>query len=145
MSERQASLPAIPVPNLRLQAGVKVLAVFAAAGFLYVMNPTETLGWAQCPFHAMTGLHCPGCGTLRALHALLHGRIIEALGLNVLTMSVLPFLAYPFISNVVMLVRGRGLPRVRVPMFLQVALIAAIFVFWGLRNIPVYPFTILAP
>ena len=145
MPDKEIALPAIPPSNLRLRAGLTVLAVFAVAGFLFAMNPADSLGCAHCPFHALTGFPFPGCGTLRSLHALLHGRIVAAVGLNLLTMTVLPFLAYPFVSNVVLLVRGRRLPRVRAPMFLQVALIVAVILFWGLRNIPVHPFTILAP
>lgn len=32
----------------------------------------------QCLFHRLTGYDCPGCGTQRAVHALLHGRVAEA-------------------------------------------------------------------
>ena len=31
--------------------------------------------YAPCLFYALTDLYCPGCGTLRGLHELLHGRI----------------------------------------------------------------------
>lgn len=32
-----------------------------------------------CAFHSMIGLYCPGCGGTRAVHALLHGRLLESL------------------------------------------------------------------
>ena len=38
-----------------------------------------------CPFHAITGLYCPGCGGTRAVIALLHGRLLSS------------FLYHPFV------------------------------------------------
>lgn len=32
----------------------------------------------RCPFRVLTGYDCPGCGSQRALHALLHGRFGDA-------------------------------------------------------------------
>ena len=129
----------------RLQAALNVLAVLAVAAFLTLWDPTRSLGWARCPFHALTGLHCAGCGTLRALHQLLHGHLRAAVGLNPLTIVLLPFLAYPFLSNVVMTVRGRFLPRVSLPPMTGWVLLWTVVAFWIARNIPLYPFTLLAP
>ena len=36
----------------------------------------------QCPFHLITGLPCPGCGTIRALQHLLKGDVQQALYTN---------------------------------------------------------------
>lgn len=38
----------------------------------------------ECHIHRLTGLLCPGCGTTRALRALLHGDIAHSLRQNVL-------------------------------------------------------------
>ena len=129
----------------RLKAMLIVLAVAAAAAILYFKNPTTFPGWLQCPFFATTGLHCPGCGTLRAMHALLHGEVLSALDLNPLTVLTLPFLAYPFLSNVMRAVRGRPLRRIVLPGFTGWVVLALVIAFAVLRNIPVYPLTVLAP
>ncbi len=42
-----------------------------------------------CPFHALTGWLCPGCGATRAVTALLHGHLAQAFGLNALFCAVL--------------------------------------------------------
>lgn len=45
----------------------------------------------------MTGLKCPGCGSQRAIHSLLHLDILAALGYNaflVLSLPVIGFLSY---------------------------------------------------
>jgi len=36
----------------------------------------------KCPFKLITGLNCPGCGIQRAIYALLHGHIVEAIQYN---------------------------------------------------------------
>ena len=60
------------------------LAVLASLGvaMLYTFDPRNTDSYPVCPFLGLTGYHCPGCGTLRALHQLLHGNVIGALGYN---------------------------------------------------------------
>ena len=42
--------------------------------------------------YQLTGLACPGCGSLRALHQLTHGHFGEALRLNPMLVMALPFL-----------------------------------------------------
>jgi hypothetical protein len=36
----------------------------------------------KCPFKLITGLSCPGCGIQRAIHAILHGHVVEAIQYN---------------------------------------------------------------
>lgn len=64
-------------------------AIFAAAILVLaecVPVFARFLNWS-CPFRAITGLYCPGCGGTRALSALLHGRVLESLKLH-------PFVLY---------------------------------------------------
>jgi hypothetical protein len=53
----------------------------------------------SCLIYRSTGLRCPGCGTQRALHALLGGRLGEALHYNYFLLIMLPlgllYLALP--------------------------------------------------
>ena len=44
-----------------------------------------------CPVHKYFGILCPGCGATRALIALLHGRVYQALSLNAVFVLLLPF------------------------------------------------------
>ena len=82
---------------------------------------------------------------MRSLHQLMHGNLAAALDLNPLMVPALPFLAYPFISYVLYNLRGKGLPRINIPPFLAWSILALVILFWILRNVPVYPFTVLAP
>lgn len=144
--ERTDLLPGIGTHvHPRLRAALVVLAVPAAAVLLYFWNPAGFPLWVRCPFHAITGLFCPGCGTLRALHELVHGHVLAAIDLNVLSMTALPFLAYPFLSEVTFALRGRPLPALRVGPWWGWLVFALVLTFWVLRNVPVEPFTLLAP
>ncbi len=112
---------------------------------LITRDPAEPGVFPPCPFLTLTGLHCPGCGTLRALHQLGNGHLFTAFGLNPFTILALPFIGYAFLSAMVLAVSGRRLPAIFIPAGWIWALLAAVISFWVLRNIPVYPFVLLAP
>ncbi|MCM1035844.1 MAG: DUF2752 domain-containing protein [Bacteroides sp.] len=64
-------------------AAACALVCVAAAALLYIgLSDPATAPLPQCIFRRFTGFDCPGCGTQRALHALLHGRLSEAWHLN---------------------------------------------------------------
>jgi hypothetical protein len=112
---------------------------------LYAFDPLGSGVYPICPFHAVTGLHCPGCGTGRALHELLHGNVLAALRLNPLAMVLLPPLAYGMLSLGLQFVGLRPLPSKFIPAFWIWMLLVVILLYWVLRNVPYYPFTLLAP
>ena len=66
------------------------LAVMLCA--VYFFDPNTDSIFPPCPTNAITDLHCPGCGTLRALHALVHGNLKEAISQNVMAVIFLPIL-----------------------------------------------------
>ncbi len=131
----------------RLFALTIITTVLSALTYLRLFNPANpaTNYYPACPFFSLTGFHCPGCGTLRGLHQLTHGHLLTALDYNALMVLSLPFLAYTFVSFALIAARGRGLPKPFIqPVFVK-ALFVIVILFWILRNIPVYPLTLLAP
>ena len=123
------------------------MALLGAAGMalLVVFDPRNTGVFPTCPFLNLTGCYCPGCGTLRALHAVLLGDVVSALGYNILAVLSLPFIAYSY---------GRGAMRafgLRAPRpafvhpYLIWALLLAIVAYWIMRNLPFVPLNVLAP
>jgi hypothetical protein len=60
---------------------------------LYTFPPVTAGFYPQCVFRQVTGLECPGCGTTRALHALLHGRVGEAFRFNPFLFAVMLVIA----------------------------------------------------
>ncbi|MBL7956649.1 MAG: DUF2752 domain-containing protein [Flavobacteriales bacterium] len=70
-----------------------VFIVIAGWGvLLYCFDPETHDSFLSCPFEALTGLLCPGCGAQRSVHDLLHLRIGEALGHNAALVLALPAL-----------------------------------------------------
>lgn len=72
-------------PGVKIIAAVAATAVAAAALYIYYrVDPSAAAWMPRCPSKMLTGLDCPGCGSQRALHALLHGDIAASLRFNAL-------------------------------------------------------------
>jgi len=112
----------------------------AGAAYLFAFEPGRTGFFPICMFRFLTGYQCPGCGSTRALHQILHGHLVAAFMLNPLFLIALPFIFYAFLRYTITVVRG-GVPR---PNALPASYIYAIFFvvvsFWIFRNTPFYPF-----
>lgn len=76
----------------RLTAVGAIIAVGVVLSLYYLIGPSSGL-YPRCPFRMLTGLDCPGCGSQRALHALLHGDIASAWRCNALLVAGLPVVA----------------------------------------------------
>ena len=124
---------------------VAAAAAVAAAVVLRIYDPASSGIFPPCPLHYLTGLYCPGCGSLRAMHQLLHGNVQAAWAMNPLTCILLPFLMYGLASELLCRVRGRGLPQVFLPAVSIRVLCGAIIVFGIVRNLRIHPFDMLAP
>lgn len=57
--------------------------------YLCVFDPGKG-GYPSCPFRFFTGLDCPGCGSQRCLHDLLHGRLAQAWADNAFLLLAVP-------------------------------------------------------
>lgn len=117
----------------------------AAMVFLYKFNPASTSFYPPCPFNMLSGLYCPGCGSLRALHQLSHGHLFAAFSLNPLMVIAFPFVGYGLLSNAAFAARGRALPGVFLSRGWIMVLLWIIIAYWIIRNITAYPFLLLAP
>lgn len=140
------------IPGYQVSAGTERSlaaggAAFLAGGSLFVafVDPTQFSLLPVCPMYAMTGYACPGCGLTRGFHALFHGDIVTALDFNALIPVWAAIFAYTFVSLGLVAIRGKGLPMWPTwPRFLWTFMIV-LLVFGVLRNVPVYPFSILFP
>lgn len=146
MSAAYISTAAAKAPaRERLRAFIYTGGAFLGLLLLRLFNPVTSGFYPPCIIHSTTGLYCPGCGATRALYHLLHGHPAEALAMNPLFALLTPVLAYVFLSYLLLGWRGRGLPQVFAnPKFLKLLFWTAIL-FGILRNLPLYPFNILAP
>ena len=55
-----------------------------------LVDPNVPGRYPVCPFLALTGRFCPGCGSVRGLHALLRGDVLTAAGRNLLFVLAVP-------------------------------------------------------
>lgn len=105
----------------------------AAALCIYYYNVDPAAGGTapRCLLRALTGYDCPGCGTQRALHALLHGRVAEAWHYNAALFFAVPLAAAYAAEDHL----PAGVARVlRAPAFI-LGIAAAIAAWWILRNL----------
>jgi hypothetical protein len=109
-----------------------------AVALLYQSDPASGQLFPDCPFSHFTGLHCPGCGSLRATHQLLHLQWLAALRLNPLFVLSLPVLGLAALGQGPVY---RAFLHPRTP-WVTAAILGA---YWVLRNVPCAPFCYLAP
>lgn len=106
----------------------------------FLFNPTDFHGYfPECPFYKYSGYYCPGCGSQRAIHDLVHLRILDAIGHNALMIITLFF--------------GTGLYFYSKKKFYQLlyhpkspyVILGIVILFWILRNLHFSPFHYLSP
>ena len=127
----------------RFQLAALFLAILGGALTLHAFDPAVSRFYPPCPFKALTGLDCPGCGTLRGLHGLSRGDLLAALDHNALMVLTLPFILYALVSFARETLTGRRLPTVFIPGVWIRRILYLILAFWILRNLPFPPFSYL--
>lgn len=123
------------MPAIVLAAGA--LLVIGILTFFDPFSASNVL--PPCLFHALTHLYCPGCGTTRALHALLHGEPVLAVRMNPLTVIALPLIPLMVWNTMCpdrVLFSKVSDARLWLPLVVAFAV---------LRNLPWEPFVWLAP
>lgn len=131
-------------PTERAVAAAGVIAVAVGSLAVGYFNPVTAGFFPQCPFHTMTGLNCPGCGLTRGFHALFHGDVLGALHYNAMLPIYAFIIGYAILSMIFLAVRGRGLSwKFFTPPAMYTLLIITLVFSIG-RNLPFYPFNLLA-
>lgn len=109
-------------------------AVVLTAIVLYATFDPATNPFPRCIFLQLTGWKCPGCGSQRALHSLLHLDIAKAWRYNAMLVAAIPVVSVMFLSQVT----KRKMPRLynslngRVAIWTSFVLLTG---WWMLRNI----------
>src|SRR6266542_5319684 len=94
-----------------LQAALVWATLAATAIYLFIFEPGRSGFFPVCPFRALTGFACPGCGSTRGLHSLLHGHFAAAFTLNPLLVLSVPFLLYFLGRHTKSVMMGRPIRR----------------------------------
>ncbi|MEY4485125.1 MAG: hypothetical protein RL693_2577 [Verrucomicrobiota bacterium] len=131
----------------RIALACSVTLMLALGMVIFLQHPPERFRfYPQCQLHQLTGLLCPGCGSTRCLHAMIQGRFAEAAQKNIIAFALLPLLGCYGILRAFYWVFGRPFPwRYQITPRFGVWAVFILIAFGILRNLPWYPWTLLAP
>lgn len=112
-----------------------IICGIGAAVVYGMFDPAESAFFPKCPFLLLTGgLRCPGCGSQRAIHSLLHLEFKEAFLYNPLVIISIPFLILLAVAALVKESRPGFYNKVNSSL-LSKKLLVIIIVWWIVRNI----------
>ena len=114
------------------------LALITGAAILFRFDPAAHGFYPFCVFYRTTGLLCPGCGSLRAFHQLLHGEWVDAVRYNPLLVASFPLLIWLGLRLVRIALGMEVQPLVIKPKWMWAGL-AVLAGFGILRNLPLAP------
>jgi len=124
---------------------VLILLIVGLTVLFYLVEPTKNSLFPRCVFNSLTGYYCPGCGSQRALHHLLHLNISGVASNNFLFIPALLLIVYHYAYKLLNKKFDLRLPGLFYYKSTPWIVFGVILLFWILRNLPYYPFTILAP
>lgn len=116
--------------------------VLALSARVWAVDPNVPGHYPVCPTFALTGIYCPGCGMLRAAHALLHGDLLGSFAKNLLFPPLAVLAVVLFVRWVLVRWRGQELRWTPAP-WMPWVLLLGVTLFTVARNVPAFAF--LAP
>jgi hypothetical protein len=126
---------------------LKLVLLFVAIVFVCVLlfkHPSDYGFIPSCVFYKMTGLYCPGCGSMRAMHFLLTGSIFLSLRCNPLVIFLFPLIIFLLIKWLYAIFGQKEL-TFRGLQYIYWGVLVVIVLFFIIRNIPVRAFDFLRP
>ena len=120
--------------GIKIVFGAAIVLILLAALYLfYYLNPETHSIFPKCPFLVLTSYECPGCGTQRAIHQLLHLNIGAALKYNAFMILAIPFIFLGVWS--ISKQRNTKLYKTFFGRYSAIVILIIIFLYWILRNI----------
>lgn len=117
----------------------------ALAVLFFVLDPNKSILFPRCIFYSVSGYYCPGCGSQRAIHSLLHMNIAGVVQNNVLFLPAVLTIIYHYIHPSLNKKLNWRLPNIFYMKNTPWVIFGIVLLFWMLRNLPFHPFSILAP
>lgn len=132
----------------QLKKTLLIIGFLLGLGLIWIyfsFSPIENQWFPKCPFHTLTSLYCPGCGSQRAIHASLNGHFLEAIKHNALIIVLIVVLLYDWTIKLINHYSNRTYYNLLYSSKTTLSILIIVILFWILRNIDCYPFSILAP
>lgn len=111
-----------------------VIILLVLGGIYYAIDPSVSSVFPRCTFLSLTGYKCPGCGSQRAVHALLHGDVIGAFKQNAMLLVAIPWIILCFYAEGQRVRNPRLYARLNAPRLIWLFL-TVVIIWWLLRNI----------
>lgn len=124
---------------------ILLFAIVGVAVLFYVLDPGKHELFPKCGFHSLTGAYCPGCGSQRALHSLMHLDFAGVISYNFLFLPAALLIFYHYSHLLLNGWFNWRLPNLLYLKYTPWVILFVVILFWILRNLPWYPFTVLAP
>ena len=114
---------------------IGVIALLLVFGLIYyALDPSASSLFPRCAFLELTGYKCPGCGSQRAVHALLHGDVVTAFRYNAMLLIAVPWIALCLYAESRRTRNPHLYARLNAPRLICL-LLAMVLIWWLLRNI----------
>lgn len=127
-------MPKVIYLLINMKKIIRIIIIFLLcifiAGIIYLKK-------VPCIFHKLTNLYCPGCGITRMIEALINLNVYQAIRYNPLVFILL------ILGVIYIIVCIFKKSFIKISANKLVMLVGVIFLFWILRNIPLFSF--LAP
>ena len=119
----------------RVLVSVGIAALLAVLAVVYFFIDPMEAGWMpKCIWKAVTGTDCPGCGSQRMAHALMHGDFRTAWSANAYALCMLPLIGGMIWLELFRERHPRLYRRVHSPGVI-LALAGSLLMWWVLRNV----------
>lgn len=116
---------------MKKEYGIWVVLGIAVLVMYFLISPNESSLFPSCPFYSYTGWLCPGCGSQRAFHEILHGNIVQAWRYNPIFLLgliyLIAFLGLKFIRSSIV---GKMFSTKVLAIFIVILLVFSIFRNW---------------
>lgn len=114
---------------------IAVIAVVIAVIVLYFsVNPATNKFFPRCFMLTITGYRCPGCGSQRVIHSLLHGDIAAAISYNAFLVFAIPLIVLYILNDYTKLIPAKVGKILTHPITL-ILLVVMVMLWWVLRNV----------
>jgi hypothetical protein len=118
----------------KITVGLVAVALLIVAAVYFLFNPADSYLFPKCPFFLLTGLKCPGCGSQRAIHSLLHLDLAGAAHHNFILLLFIPVILLLLYAYAVKNRRPDFYNKIN-SRYMILGTFAAILLWWALRNV----------
>ncbi len=115
-------------------AGIIAVLAISLAIVYYYFDPVEARWMPRCLWKVATGTDCPGCGSQRMAHALVHGDISGAWRANAFALCMIPLIGLLLVLELNREKYQKLYRKVHAPWAIW-TLVAAVLIWWIVRNI----------